>query len=226
MKRCVSLCVYCTAVIVIVCYCVTILKCYWPAPTLLELTIYMPSKELATVCTCTLVLQIAGTSEQTEAEGSGGGPNVGGLGATPVTPTGSSRCPPLTRGFNTRAPYARRAETTGTGEPAPTSPTKGPASLCHHPRASPPARHRSGEGPQAPTDNSKWYFPLIPWLPLSHSAPTWMFLFLCCRPVEKQQRTSGPNTRNCATWKPGQGGPAIWSSSIGWGASTRCPPWW
>ena len=47
----------------------------------------MPSKELATICTCTLVLQIASTSEQSEVEG-GGGPQVGVLGQPITLPQG------------------------------------------------------------------------------------------------------------------------------------------
>ena len=54
----------------------------------MELTIYTLSKELATICTCTLVLQIASMSEQTEVEGGGGGPNMGVLGPPMSLPLG------------------------------------------------------------------------------------------------------------------------------------------
>ena len=63
----------------------------------------MPSKELATVCTCTLVLQIAGTSEQTEVEGSGGGLNVGVLGQPLSLPPGLHTALP-SHGVSTPAP--------------------------------------------------------------------------------------------------------------------------
>ena len=226
MKRCVSLCVYWTAVIVIVCYDVTILKCYWPAPTSLELTIYMLSKELATVCTCTLVLQIAGTFEQTEVEGSGGGLNVGVLGQPLSLPPGLHAALP-SHGETTPAPPTptERKRLERQSQPPP-----------HRPRALPVCITVLGPGVLDNLDVVRGHRPLLLtvstalfWYPGSHLGQwgTHLNMFsLYFRHARRKWLSLKLSTMSWGTWKPGQQGPWIWSSSTGWGASTRCPPWW
>ena len=102
--RCVSLCVYYTAVY---CYCVLlcyIIKILLTSSHLVGITIYMLSREPAIVYTCTLVLQFAKYTDEAAAEG-GGGPIVGVLG------------PPLS------LPGALQAALSADGEVTPAPPT-------------------------------------------------------------------------------------------------------
>ena len=166
----------------------------------------MPSKELATICTYTLVLQIASTSEQTEVEGSGGGSNVGVLGQPLSLPPGLHAALPSHGEITPMPPTpAERKQLEMQSQPPP-----------HQPQALPACVTVLGPGLLSNLDMVRGHRPLLLtvsafllWYPGSHLgqwSTHFNIFFLCYRPCREKAaelKVLHTELRHLETWAVG-----------------------